>query len=277
MTAKVSRIAFYADIFYDHVLSAPYWIPPADLDVEAIILGGDIHYSPDHLAAMLKEIRDRQKPETQLIVVPGNGEYVDLELNESRKAYRAAVARVPNATFLDDESTVLPSGLRVIGSTLWSMIDADKIDAYHKMMTDRHGMTGVDNIRLGDRYLTFADTNVLHLQARDFIENELQGLSEAERDKTIVCTHFWPTLRPWIGPDGKIVPSFSVETDSYQVVGSNLDTLIERCGPKLWLCGHVHETKDFTIGGTRILCNPRTGGGPNNVNPDFRERCIVEL
>jgi hypothetical protein len=44
------------------------------------------------------------------------------ELTESRRQYRAAVADVPNAVFLDDDVTELAGGGRVIGSTLWSHV-----------------------------------------------------------------------------------------------------------------------------------------------------------
>lgn len=80
MTSKPHKVAFYADIFYNSPLSPPYWIPPRDLDVEAILLGGDIHYRPDGLGEMLREIRATQHDATWLIVVPGNGEYAHQEL-----------------------------------------------------------------------------------------------------------------------------------------------------------------------------------------------------
>src|SRR5689334_21930068 len=95
--------------------SPPYWIPPRDLDVEAILLGGDIHYRPDGLGEMLREIRATQHDATWLIVIPGNGEYAHQELGESRRQYREAVESVPGAVFLDDQAVVV-----TIGSTLVS-------------------------------------------------------------------------------------------------------------------------------------------------------------
>jgi len=224
VTSQPHKVAFYADIFYNSPLSPPYWIPPRDLDVEAILLGGDIHYRPDGLGEMLREIRATQHDATWLIVVPGNGEYAHQELGESRRQYREAVESVPGAVFLDDQAVVLPSGLRVIGSTLWSLIADDEIDSYTWMLT-AEGLQGVDDIRLGDRFLTLRDTNELHLAARSFLAGELRSLSEAERGQTIVCTHFWPTLRPFAGRSG--VP----DEEWYQVFGSALDSLITECGP----------------------------------------------
>ena len=93
MTSESHRVAFYADIFYKSELSPAYWIPPENLDVDAIVLGGDIHYLPQHLGAMLKAIRETQRDTTQIIVIPGNGEYMDQELTESRQQYQAAIER----------------------------------------------------------------------------------------------------------------------------------------------------------------------------------------
>ncbi len=270
MTSQSHKVAFYADLFYNSERSPAYWIPPADLDVEVILLGGDIHYLPDHLGEMVRSIREMQPKTTQLIVVPGNGEYARQELSESRQQYRAAVEAVPGAVFLDNDVAELPTGLRVIGSTLWSHVPDDEIDHYSRMFADQ-GMLGVDNIRLGNRFLTLRDTNELHRQARSFIEEQLRSLSQAERDQTIVCTHFWPTLRPWTGPAGHR------ESEWYHINGSDLDALITECGPRLWLCGHAHTTHHVTIGTTQISSNPRAGDGPGNVNPDFLDSYVVEL
>jgi Icc-related predicted phosphoesterase len=280
MTAGSYRVAFYADIFYNSELSPPYWIPPNDLDVDAILLGGDIHYSPEQLGTMLEEIRATQKPGTRIVMVPGNNEYAEQEINESRQQYRAAVERVPNAVFLDDEVVTMGTDVRVIGSTLWSRVAEDQIEAYTKML-EGYGLVGVDNIRLDGRFLTLNDTNEFHDRARSFIEGQLRGLSGPDRQRTIVCTHFWPTLRPWLSrsTDGSSESGASEGAghEWYQMIGTDMDSLIAEYGPRFWLCGHAHETKDVTIGGTRVSSNPRAGDGPEHVNPEFAESYVLEL
>jgi Icc-related predicted phosphoesterase len=274
-TAASHRIAFYADIFYDSEHSPAYWIPPANLDVDVILLGGDIHYSPDGLGAMLAEIRRSQDSATRIVVVPGNGEYVRQELDESRARYRAVVNAIPNTTWLDDETILLPGGLRIVGSTLWSAVAEADIGHYAGMLA-AEGLKGVDDIRLGGRYLTLADTNELHAAARDFIARELRALSGAERAKTIVCTHFWPTLRPWTDDAGRALDSHE-EAQWLHMIGSGLDDLIAECGPRFWLCGHAHTTHQVPIGDTLVASNPRAGDGPGHVNPEFAEHCVIEL
>jgi Icc-related predicted phosphoesterase len=275
-TAEKSRkVAFYADIFYNSELSPAYWTPPANLDVDVILLGGDIHFTPEGLGAMLAEIRQAQDSATRIVVVPGNGEYVDQELGESRGQYRAVVDAIPNTSWLDDETLVLPGGLRIIGSTLWSEVAEGELDRYSEMLAG-YGLKGVDDIRLGERYLTLRDTNELHTAARDFITRELRALSSAERAKTIVCTHFWPTRRPWTDEAGRPLADHP-ESQWLQTMASNLDELIAESGPRFWLCGHAHTTHQMTIGATAVASNPRAGDGPGHVNPEFAESYVVEL
>jgi Icc-related predicted phosphoesterase len=264
----VHRIAFYADTNYKST-TPPTWIPPEFLDVEAIILGGDIHYSPEQLSGMLRRMRETQHPSTQIVVVPGNGEYIDYEFEVARAEYRRAVESVPNAVFLDDDTAVLPSGLRVIGSTLWSHLTDRQIEVFTKRLAS-YGMRGVDNIQRDGRYLTFEDTNELHARARSFIEGQLRSLSPEERATTVVCTHYWPTGRPWAGWPG------DSEVDRADAT-ADLDDLIEECGPSLWLSGHWHVTKHVTIGSTRISSNPRAGESADGMNHDFSEAFILEV
>jgi Icc-related predicted phosphoesterase len=44
----------------------------------------------------------------------------------------------------------------------------------------------------------------------------------------------------------------------------------------LWIHGHIHNSMDYAIGGTRVLCNPR-GYQPPHDNPAFNEELTVEI
>jgi len=62
----------------------------------------------------------------------------------------------------------------------------------------------------------------------------------------------------------------------YNIFYANeLDLLIEDKKPALWLHGHTHESRDYKIGKTRIICNPR--GYPGAVNPNFNSNLILTL
>lgn len=52
---------------------------------------------------------------------------------------------------------------------------------------------------------------------------------------------------------------------------SELEQRILAWQPALWLHGHMHDSSDYYIGATRVLCNPRgytRGGKAENTNFD---------
>lgn len=64
----------------------------------------------------------------------------------------------------------------------------------------------------------------------------------------IIVTHFPPTMKS-IGPQYHEDP-----TNTYFI--NDLEWLIERHKPELWICGHVHHKHNYYIGNTLVVCNP---------------------
>ena len=63
-----------------------------------------------------------------------------------------------------------------------------------------------------------------------------------------MITHHAPTPR-------SLAPHF--EGNRYNAAfASNLENLIKRYQPMLWVRGHMHDPVDVEIGSTRVLCNP---------------------
>jgi len=57
---------------------------------------------------------------------------------------------------------------------------------------------------------------------------------------------------------------------------SNLENLMDGDRVTLWSHGHMHESFDYDVYGTRVICNPR-GYSPEALNPDFRPDFVVEV
>jgi Icc-related predicted phosphoesterase len=55
---------------------------------------------------------------------------------------------------------------------------------------------------------------------------------------------------------------------------SNLEALILATQPTLFVHGHVHNSSDYRVGATRILCNPH---GYGSENPAFDGALVVEI
>jgi hypothetical protein len=49
--------------------------------------------------------------------------------------------------------------------------------------------------------------------------------------------------------------------------------------PRYWLRGHVHKSLDYTIGDTRVICNPRGYPGPGGTreSPNFDPHLTIEV
>jgi Icc-related predicted phosphoesterase len=48
---------------------------------------------------------------------------------------------------------------------------------------------------------------------------------------------------------------------------SSLDEFVVSSGAHLWIHGHTHDSFDYCIGNTRVVCNP---GGYPGVEPNSR-------
>ena len=56
---------------------------------------------------------------------------------------------------------------------------------------------------------------------------------------------------------------------------SNLERIIARYQPALWIHGHMHNGVDVTLGQTRVLANP--AGYNSAENPDYDPALCIEL
>jgi Icc-related predicted phosphoesterase len=57
---------------------------------------------------------------------------------------------------------------------------------------------------------------------------------------------------------------------------SDMTPFIQERQPRLWLHGHTHDSRDVSIGKTRLICNP-FGYSGSSINPSFNERFIIEV
>ena len=97
------------------------------------------------------------------------------------------------------------------------------------------------------RDFTTGESARRHRADRAFIERELENAEHAG-DRVVVITHHAPSprsIRPWF------------KGDPYNCAfASDLDRVIERYQPELWIHGHMHDPVDERLGRTRLLANP---------------------
>ena len=83
---------------------------------------------------------------------------------------------------------------------------------------------------------------------RDYI---MQILDMNKDKKCVVVTHHTPSfqsMHPMYANDGLMNGGYHSELSEY---------ILDRPQIKLWTHGHTHNSFDYTIGDTRVVCNPR--------------------
>jgi hypothetical protein len=77
-------------------------------------------------------------------------------------------------------------------------------------------------------------------------------------------------------PSFRSVPARFARDPLSAAYSSHLDDLVERSGAAIWVHGHTHDSFDYKIGGTRVICNPRGYFG-RVLNPKFNPRLVIEV
>ena len=110
--------------------------------------------------------------------------------------------------------------------------------------------------------------NEIHAFCKEFVRSSLAKFINDSRKK-IVVTHFSPThqsIAPYWRMHGGVVNEY---------FSNNMTYMIEEFQPDVWIHGHTHDTFDYMIGKTRILCNPR--GYPEEKKPGEFHYDVVEI
>ena len=140
-----------------------------------------------------------------------------------------------------------------IGATLWTDFRLEtsvlgEAWAHHEVGRTLSDFSGSIRDRSAPEGLfTTQESARRHAEDRAFIETELARSRDAGLTP-VVITHHAPSpkcIRPWFERSG-LNPGFA----------SNLDELIARYQPPLWVHGHMHDPVDEWLGDTRIIANP---------------------
>ena len=253
-----------------------------DSDADVTVVAGDAA-APGTLA--LRRIRelypDHDRP---LIYVPGNHDFYsfhDKRRAELKTTWEEQRARMPEVAkdlgiILLDDASVEIGGVLFVGATLWTdfmtrppyVMFGDAVRTATKQMNDYHAIkTGAG--RSKDR-LRPGQTIDAHKASVAYIEKAL-----AERpagQDAVVITHMAPSPRSLL--------RWPTTTDLDWCYASDVERLmIGDAAPKLWLHGHVHSNRDYYVGDTRVVCNPRgyPAPGGKRENPDFDAGMVVEV
>ena len=230
---------------------------PPETDAHVAVLAGDIGVGKGGL-----DWARECFPDKPVIYVPGNHEFYhhDIALIDELKA------STPDNIYVLNEDQVVIDGVRFLGSILWTDFGLfGEADKFFAMQHARRWMTDFSIIQNHGRHLTPEDAIQLHEQGRDWLA---VMLAEPFTGKTVVVTHHAPSPQ-------SVSPRFAMDLLT-PAFASNLENLMGSERAALWIHGHMHDSFDYEIYGTRVVCNPR-GYTPMALNPDFRPDFVVEI
>lgn len=242
-----------------HVEYAPY--TPGPTDAEVIVLAGDIC----HGIRSIKWARQTW-PDKEIVLVPGNHEfyYSDIEMEHQQMAM---AGRAYNVHILNRQEAII-SGVRFLGATLWTDFrlfgEAERPWAFR---AGQQGLRDFEVIDYDNQSFTPQDSAKLHAQDVAWLTHKLQR--EPFKGKTVVVTHHLPSAK-------SVATRYSKELLS-ACFASHLDHLFGFS--QLWIHGHTHDTFDYEVKGTRVICNPR-GYCDRNLTPEnlaFNPKCVVTV
>ena len=229
-------IQYFSDI---HLEFGPMDLPPTDADI--LVAAGDIGVGLEGL----EWLRTAGKP---VIYIAGNHEFYCGDMPELRARLRSAAAGTP-VHFLDN-SVVVVAGVRFLGATLWTDFHSGNEQL---MGLARSHINDYVQIRNGELPLAPGDTVRANLEARRWLDEQL---AQPFSGPTVVVTHHAPSHMSWKGTGQSL----------YRYAYCNeLEHLMARYQPSLWIHGHIHHVNDYTLHQVRVLCNPRGYSGFQKV------------
>jgi Icc-related predicted phosphoesterase len=237
-----------------------YELPVPDADVAVVAgdvttgVGNSIRWLDRHVA-----------PAMPVVFVAGNHEFYGHSVMEGIEWGRVHAAECPNVHFLNDEAMEI-GGVRFLGATLWTDFNLDGDGAW--AAANFEGRMN-DSRQIAWRMLPSREhfgalrAKQLHIQSKRFLREQLAAGFDGP---TVVVTHHAPhpgsVHRRYKG--SSLNPSFA----------SDLSEMMELWKPSLWVHGHVHDSFDYVVRNTRVLCNPR---GYLTENAAFDPALVVEV
>lgn len=226
-------------------------VPLADV----IVVAGDVNTPGTEALEWLS----RTFFDFQVVYVPGNhdfyvpsgpvppGEGPRPTYLETVDRLRERASRLGNVYVLVDSQVVI-RGVRFVGGTLWTDLRLGTSSRSEAYATARRGMNDYRHILRKasgrHRHVRPEDTAALHRATVAYLDG---ALAVPHDGPTVVVTHHAPSPRsldtPWL--------------DLRHCYASNIEWLVEKHGPVLWVHGHLHCHSDYRVGRTRVVANPR--------------------
>ena len=208
-------------------------------DADIAVVAGDLNVGED-LVTSLEMLARRYR---HVVYVAGNHDYYHslLELVDEMRAD----IRWENVHWIEDQAVEI-EGVRFMGCTLWF--------GWHDKDLERE---------ISDfRYIAG-----LRGWVHEKNHQSLEFLRQSVTNDSIVVTHHLPSYQ-------SIVPQYEDDPTNCFYVCPEAEEILMKRSPRLWVHGHMHDSLDYQLGGTRVICNP-FGYAGRGTNRSFKTGQLV--
>lgn len=223
--------------------------PPSDAEIA--IIAGDV-CDDDWLTETARDL--------PVVFVAGNHEFYGWEYGERIESlfdleYKGDIDfQLLNNDYSPFQREDL-SWCHIAGATLWTDYDNNPVAAE----TARRTMNDHRRIKWTKQpYQRFLPSHATKLY-----RESLEYLRDSRAD--VIVTHHAPHR-------GSVHPRYDGQLLNYAYFSDALEKFEHP--PRIWIHGHVHDSFDYMVGETRVICNPH---GYGQENKRFDPRLIVDI
>ena len=201
---------------------------------------------------------------SDVIFILGNHEHHSADFYETpvivQRIFDNLNLKCKHIAVLLHNDEIVYNDVRFIGTTLWS-----GTDLYNKHV--------VKHLKKRMRFYKSKSVNLsaydLFIEYCTCLKYLLNSLKNPYDGKTVVLTHHAPSMQ-------SISPDFKECSHVNSVYASDLDNIMHSdIAPDYWFHGHVHNSMDYMINNTRIVCNPY--GYTKTENTGFDPQKVVKI
>lgn len=229
-------------------------VKPADLYLDA----GDTGELQETLDFYDNKIWKNKK----VCFVAGNHTYYWNEYEKTNKFLRNLYkpTRKANVSFLQNRYIEYPDYV-IIGTTLWT--DYNLFGSkYNDMIYCRTKINDYRTIFITNKLkMTPEYTTNLFKKSYEYLTKTVKKF---HRKKCIILTHHTPSME-------SCLDIYRTDHTSSAFASSLENFILDNPNIALWVHGHVHNSSDYMIGNTRIICNPL---GYYNENNHYETKII---
>jgi predicted phosphodiesterase len=256
------KLLVYSDLHLDLCPLKLQLDPDFLKTIDVVVLAGDITEGTRGLPWARETF-----PDKAIVYVDGNHEFYGQNWDKHVDAMRQ-LAREREIHYLENDAVMI-GGVRFLGCALWTDFALHGADSkLEAMSAARQRMNDYKRIKISPQPEMYwqrkhrlfpAMAARRHQESRQWLE-ELLG--QGDPQNTVVVTHHAPHLRS--------IPEDFAGHPLSPCYASDLDALMGRAST--WIHGHIHDSVDYRVRGTRIVSNPRgyklRGGDMQNL--EFR-------